>query len=252
VLARSVWRRPFVWLRRRLRWLMLNLKQAVLARLLLAERRNYMRRKQLAALLAVQYEIGPGGLAALLEDDLLCSRCLQRFLADHQVSADIPLYDFQGRYLFAAQKKIDVLTKALLRSVARGRDNELFVLLADVLELDDRLEPLLAAVKVALARHHHVMLVCPWPPGLPPALEESAADANPRLPGWLSQVNDSPMLHALLRRTNVLRFHAAYRRVRRMFSRLGVPVIMAVQEDSVRLILDRLERLRAMERGVRA
>src|SRR5439155_358262 len=79
----------------------------------------------------------------------------------------LPLYDARGRYLFAAPRKVEVLAGALLRAVGKGRDNELFVLLADLLELDDHLAPLLAAVKVAVARHHQIMVVCPWPPGIP-------------------------------------------------------------------------------------
>lgn len=251
IVARTLWRRPGVWLRRRVRWTLLNIKQAILGRLLPGARRNYARRKQLAGLLSARYGFGAGGLAALLEDDYLCSRCLQRFLAEHQTPADLPHYDFQGRYLFAAANKIKVLTRALLTAVAHGRDNELFVLLADVLELDDKLEPLLAAVKVAIARHHHVMLVCPWPHGLPPAPAEAAEASGAELPGWLARVNDSLVLDGIVRQANMLRYHNAYRRVRRQFSRLGVPVLMATQEDSVRLILDRLEQLRAVERGVR-
>ncbi|MFX9065594.1 hypothetical protein ABTN38_19505, partial [Acinetobacter baumannii] len=63
--------------------------------------------------------------------------------------------------------KIEVLSGALLRAVSQGRDNELFVLLADLLELTEHLGPLLRAVKVALARHHQVMVVCPWPVDVP-------------------------------------------------------------------------------------
>jgi hypothetical protein len=58
-------------------------------------------------------------------------------------------------------------------------------------------------------------------------------------------------LRTALNRAAVLRFHRAYYRVRRTFARLGVPVLCARDEDSVRLILERLERLRTQERGVR-
>ncbi len=58
-----------------------------------------------------------------------------------------------------------MLASALLRAVGQGRDNELFVLLADLLELDDALDPLLKAVRVAVSRHHQVVLVAPWPAG---------------------------------------------------------------------------------------
>ena len=101
---------------------------------------------------------------------------LQRFLAEHQVPYSLPLYDRQGRYLFAAPEKVDVLAQALVRAVGKGHDNELFVLLADLLELEARLDPLLKAVKMTISRHHQVLVVCPWPPGVPPP---GAEDPSP-------------------------------------------------------------------------
>src|SRR5439155_6570346 len=56
-------------------------------------RRLYAWRKRLAALIAVRYRLAVGALALLLEDDAACARWLQRFLADHQVPYEVPLYD---------------------------------------------------------------------------------------------------------------------------------------------------------------
>src|SRR6185437_11687241 len=92
-----------------------------------------------------------------------------------------------GRYLFAAPEKVPVLAQALLRAVGKGRDNELFVLLVDLLELDDYLEPILRAVSVALGRHHQVILLCPWPPGLAPPPSSRIVKANdppPAIHDW--------------------------------------------------------------------
>ena len=110
-------------------------------------RRMARYRKQLAALLSVRYGLAPGGLSALLEDDDAFALLAQRFLGEHQLPYTLPLYDRDGRYLFAAPGKVSVLATALLRAVGKGRDNELFVLLADLLELDDALDPLLKAVR---------------------------------------------------------------------------------------------------------
>src|SRR5262249_51914575 len=135
-------------------------------------RREYRWRKQLSALLSQRHGLGPGGLATLLEDDQLLGVDLQRFLTEPHVPIPLPLYDEQGRYLFASPGKVDALAAALLRAVGKGHDNEMFVLLADLLELSDHLAPLLRAVKVTLARHHQVIIVCPWPPGMPPPGKE--------------------------------------------------------------------------------
>jgi uncharacterized protein (DUF58 family) len=201
-------------------------------------------RKQLAALLSEKYGLAPGGLGTLLEDDEAFVSCLQRFLAEHQVPYPLPLYDRRGRYLFASPGKVGVLAKALLRAVGRGHDNELFVLLVDLLELPHQLGPLVRAVKVTLARHHQVLLICPWPPGVPPP---SVAKPTASIP-WVSRQAD---LQTAMHQATTERLHGAYHRLRRSFARMGVPLVCAASGDPVRLILDRLQRLRALGRGGR-
>ncbi len=201
-------------------------------------------RKRLAALLAVRHGLGNGGLEALLEDDDLFTLQMQQFLAEHQVAYNLPLYDAQGRYLFAAPEKLPILGKALLRAVGLGRDNELFVLLADLLELDEHLEPLLQAVRVARGRHHQVILVCPWPGNLhlpvatggpPVETERQASRPSPREGTW-----------RLLSEASQRSYQAAYQRVRRRFAALGVPVVCAADDEGVPLILQRIDQLRGV------
>jgi uncharacterized protein (DUF58 family) len=194
-------------------------------------------RKQLAALLSARDGLAPGGLSALLEDDDAFALLVQRFLGEHHVPYTLPLYDREGRYLFAAPGKVPVLASALTRAVGRGRDNELFVLLADLLELDDALDPLLKAVRVAVSRHHQVIVVVPWPAGM--RLPEDEPEDEEELSGTL---------HALLGRATTRRFHRAYHRVRRTFTRLGVQVVCAASGEAAPLILERIKRLRAAGR----
>jgi uncharacterized protein (DUF58 family) len=208
-------------------------------------RRKHARwRKQMAALCALRHGPIPGGIEALLQDDDLFSLHLQQFLGEHQVPCFVPLYDEQGRYLFARPEKVTVLARALLQAAARGRDNELYVILADLLELDDHLDPLLQAVRVALGRHHQVIVVCPWPQGVPLPDED-----NPRRPRHLDNLRDLRSTLACRHLLTDLAFahiHSAYARIRRTFARLGVQVICAQSEESVPLILNRLERIRSM------
>jgi uncharacterized protein (DUF58 family) len=204
-----------------------------------AQRRLLRWRKKLAGLLSVRYGLAPGGLGMLLEDDERMGTYLQRFLAEHHVPYPFPFYDRDGRYLFATPNKVTVLANALLRAVARSHDNELYVLLADLLELPDALEPLLRAVKVALARHHRLLVVCPWPPGVPAPSEETTREGDK-----VTRRQADEDLQALLERTTTARFHRAYDHVRRTFGRLGVPVVCAQSGDPARLILERLDMLR--------
>jgi uncharacterized protein (DUF58 family) len=214
------------------------------ARLLFPQRRRLQRwRKQLAALLSVRYGLAPGGLGLLLEDDDLFSLHLQRFLAEHHVPYSLPLFDRKGQYLFSSPAKVDVLARQLTRAVARSHDNELFVLLVDLLEIPEHLGPLFRAVKVALGRHHQVMVICPWPPGLPPPPRR----AGPSLLGALQGGSDQPIaLAELLRQATTLRFHEAFQRLRRSFARIGVPVLCAQDKDPAALIVERLDRLRTV------
>jgi uncharacterized protein (DUF58 family) len=220
-----------------------NLAANALPLLFSPRRRRLARwRKQLAALLSERYGLAPGGLARFLEDDQQFVLYLQRFLAEHQVPYPLPLFDPQGRYLFASPNKVKVLAAALLRAVGKGRDNELFVLLVDLLELPEHLEPLLKAIRVTLARHHQVMLICPWPPGIvPPGSEKSKAAK-----GW-ALVKADPRLAVHQATTD--RLHQAFAKLRQTFARLGVPIVCAASGDPVRLILDRLDRLRSLGLG---
>jgi uncharacterized protein (DUF58 family) len=203
-------------------------------------RRLFRWRKRVAAILSDRDAHGSGGLSRLLEDDQALQSRLQEFLAEHHVPYPLPLYDAEGRYVFASPGKVQVLADALLRTVGRGRDNELYVLLVDLVELDGWLDPLLRAVKVARARHHQVMLVCPWPPGAtPPKKIAETLVVDPNSP--------DETLEALTHR----RWLRGYLRVRRTFTRLGVPVLAAADKDVPRLILERLDRLRSMGMGSR-
>ncbi len=207
-------------------------------------------RKRLAALLSVRYGLAPGGLELLLQDNECFALYLQRFLAEHQVPFAPPLYDARGRFLFASPAKVGVLAAALTRAVGRSHDNELYVLLADLLELGDHLDPLLRSVRVALARHHQVIVVCPWPPGVPPP------DARTERDGETGR-KDAPSVAPALRKDSVeqalkevtaRRYHRAFRQVRQTFARLGVAVLCAESGEPVRLILERLDRLRGAGR----
>jgi hypothetical protein len=235
-------------------------------------RRLYRWRKQLAALLSVRYGLAPGGLALLLEDDDRLASYLQRLLAEHQVPYLSPLDDRQGKHVHlpSTAGKVEVLAKALLRAVGRGHDNELFVLMADLLDVREpkkgpdllqsrgltpfsarHLGPLLQAIKVARARHHHVLVVCPWPAGVPRASFKTTGD-RPQATGPAPQAPEACSLKAvgaglslrLLDQNTAQKLHHAFHDVKQELARIGVPVVCARGEDPVAMILQRLDRLR--------
>jgi uncharacterized protein (DUF58 family) len=216
-----------------------------------AHHRAYRWRKQLAAIMAVRYDLGPGGLALLLEDDTACGQYLQRFLAEHQVTHPYPLYDGTGRYLFRAPEKFRVVADALMAAVARGKDNELFVLLADLFEGGPELARLERAVCVARARHHQVLVICPWPAAVPLPPRPAATLDPAERPRGHSLPEPTWQLDDIVLRAATLRLHQAYSAVRQTFARLNVPVLCAADDDTVDIVLYRMQRLRVRERGVR-
>jgi hypothetical protein len=131
----------------------------------------------------------------------------------------------------------------LTRAIARSHDNELFVLQVDLLEIPEHLGPLFRAVKVALGRHHQVIVVCPWPPGLPPPPRHAGQPTF----GPTQAAGDQPIaLAEVLRQATTWRFHEAFLRLRRNFARIGVQVLCAQHEDPAALIVERLDRLRTV------
>ncbi|GIW81258.1 MAG: hypothetical protein KatS3mg105_3065 [Gemmatales bacterium] len=119
---------------------------------------------------------------------------------------------------------MEVLAKALLRAVRLGHDNELFVLLFDGAFADPGdLEKLERAVQVAVGKHHQVMVVCPL---------ASTADGTPLESSHQRQTESEQALHRLKSR----------------FARFHVPVVSARRDDSVRLILNRIDQLRMVTR----
>jgi uncharacterized protein (DUF58 family) len=196
--------------------------------------RKHRWRKRLAALFAVRYKLGPGGVGLLMNDQPAFERMARQFLADHQVSCPLALVDEQGRSPFALPPKVDVLAKALMQTVARGQENELFVLMVDLLDLVDHLEPLLRAVRMARARHHQVLVVVPWPAGVPK-------------PGEKEPLLTPTSLQTDLFRAQALRLADAYESLQRAFLKRGVPVLCAAQYDVVPLILRRIQHLRGWQ-----
>jgi uncharacterized protein (DUF58 family) len=230
-------------------------------------KRELIRRKQLCALFAVQDGTGAAGIERLLHDDREYGERVGWFLQQHQLRMPVPLYDEQGRYRFRCAGKAHVLGVAMVRAVSRARDNELFVLLADLAELGDDIAPVLRAARMARARHHQVMVIIPWPGDVPPPDDGRPGNgtahddrpAEPAPPPWEKPkkpakgakkkspgaIRESRLLKAV--QASVTRqYHDAFRRLRRSLGRVGATVVRVNDGDPVRLILERLDRLRGM------
>ena len=210
------------------------------------------KRKQLAALFCLQDGTGPDGIERYVHDDEVYAERVAAFLQHHQLRCPVPLYDEAGRYRFKCARKADVLAGEIVRAVGRARDNELYVVLADLAELGADLEPLVKACRVARARRHHVMVIVPWPADVPPPDETPAAATGAAPPKKKRHPDDldPSVRHKRISKIvldNLTRqYHEQFRTMRRALARVGATVMRVNDGDPVRLVLDRLDRLRGM------
>ena len=193
------------------------------------------RRKQLAATYALIDGSGPAGIERYLNDDEAFAARTNRFLAEHRTPPPVELYDAAGAYRYRSAGKVAALATALTRAVGRAHDNELYVVHADLVELADDLGTLLAAVRVARGRHHHVVVLVPWPADMP-TTDVAEPPARSKAAGLT--------LGAVVRAAVVRQHHRRYAALRAALAAAGASVVRVGDGDSVRLVLDRLDRLR--------
>jgi uncharacterized protein (DUF58 family) len=205
------------------------------------------RRKQLAALFCLQDGTGPDGVERYVHDDEAYAARCAAFLEHHRLRTPVPLYDDQGRYRFKCARKADVLAYEVVRAVGRARDNELYVVLADLAELGDDIEPLVKAFRVARARRHHVMVIVPWPADVPspdagPEPEEPRKKRRRPHPDDLDPELRHKRITKIVRENLTKQYHESFRRMRKALTGAGATVMRVNDGDPVRMVLERLDR----------
>lgn len=204
------------------------------------------RRKNLATILAAQERLEPGAVSRLRFDDEYFSHHAQQFLARHRVPFPRPLFSEKGEYLYACPGKIEVVARQLLRQVAHGKDNELFVLVLDLLELPADWGPLLKAIRVARSRHHQIVVVTPWPMGIPvPAAGEWNDESMAELDPLYRRFQDPAIA---IKRLDLIRFRNAHDRLREELRRIGLPLLNLMGRENVDFVLRQLDQLRMAPR----
>ncbi|MFO0911723.1 MAG: DUF58 domain-containing protein [Pirellulales bacterium] len=182
-------------------------------------------------------------LSQLIAFDDRLGLYLQRFLYEQQVPYLGPLYGDDGKALLADPSKPDQLARLVTHAVAHARDNELLVLMADLADLEDRLAGLEQAVKLAVARHHRVILLTAWPPDTPTKLA-GPLDAAQSTPDLMT-LGDPYRFAQFARQTELARRTTLLESLRQRFGRFRVPVVAATLDDAPQLILQQAELLRA-------
>jgi uncharacterized protein (DUF58 family) len=194
-------------------------------------RQRMQRRMRLAALVAQLYDLPPDAPVRMMYHDRLMARQLQRLLMDSGFAWVQPIVPRRGREIHDWHGKFDTLTESLTRAIARGRDNELFILLVDLVDYVGKLGKLAHAIRVARARHHRVIVICPWPDEEPPNFDEDAKDRF---------INPSDIM-GLLKRSERARLNAAAIRLRSELRRIGVPLAFTFGKESLLMVMSQAE-----------
>ncbi|MGZ0169148.1 MAG: DUF58 domain-containing protein [Planctomycetales bacterium] len=193
------------------------------------KRLERFRRTRLAVVLTELYSLPADQPQNLIFDNAhMASQC-QRFLIDAGYGWTWPVVDRRRNEVHDWHGKFEVLTSALTRVVTRSHDHELFVLLVDLLDHPDPPGRLADAIRLARARHHRVVVICPCPDDCRPgSLDNGEVMLNRGLTGLLSQAERA-------RRVN------SAEKLQRTLRRLGVPVAFASDGRAVQLVLSEAE-----------
>jgi len=192
------------------------------------------KRKQLGALFASLDGDTPAAIERYIYDDEFFAARADKFLLSHRIQSTPQMYDAKGNYRFLGKEKVHVLADAIVRSVGVARDNELYVILADLVELSGHLDRLLSAVRAARARHHQVLVLLPWPADVPsPHEPREKRDRGARL--TITKLVEDALIDGYLSRFDA---------VRTALVKSGANVFRFDEDDPVQLILQRLEQIR--------
>ncbi|MFT5525013.1 MAG: hypothetical protein ACI9HK_002979 [Pirellulaceae bacterium] len=193
-----------------------------------ASRYRRRQRQQLATLFCELYELPADGPTRLQQDNPVMAKYAQQFLLDAGCAPSYSVFGSSESH----QKKMDILTTELVNSVTRGRDNEIFVLLVDLLDHREGLEQLTRTIRVATARHHRVMVICPRPS----RPSQTHQDALNTLDG--SNVED------LVLRGELIRLAAAEQTIKHEIRKCGASIAFADDPKATALVLAQAELIR--------
>lgn len=129
-----------------------------------------------------------------------------------------------------AHLNMEILGQAVSKELTVAKDNEVFVILADAINCGQNLHKLIRPLKLALAKHHRVLFVCPSTTMVRP--KQSVVRAK--------SYETTELLHA----AETIRARNATAQLKRDLGRLGIPIGMSGSKDSIRMVLDEIETAR--------
>ncbi len=207
------------------------------------KRRALYQRTLLAGVLTELYGKTPVQLLELVHDDALMAIAAQQFLVDAGLSWMEPLLQTRSRGFHDGMATMEMFSKAITEAVANARDNEVYVVMANLLECATNISHVLPAVKLALARHHRVVFVCPTPTFRRPTSGTQLAKASAgeavvaQSADVVSDKLPKPTAEELLAQAEDIRAKELATRLQRALRRIGAAVTLSGEEEAIRLVL---------------
>lgn len=195
------------------------------------KRQALYRRSKLAAAIAELHGLTPLQQVEMIHDDQFMAAQARQLLTRAGVAWMDPMIKARTRSFNDGLATMELLGKAISRSVLRARDNEVYVVFANLLECATNISRLLPALKMAIARHHRVMIVCPT--------------ATFQRPDSLPELNADSTTADMLLRAEQLRTRELSNRLTRSLRRIGATCSLSGQEQAIPMIFSETELARS-------
>lgn len=180
-------------------------------------------RFQIAGVVAEVFDLSPKEHVECIHDNSKLANFLHLFLHNAGMPWMAPMIVAPPDPAAGGLQRMLILSDAMGKAIAHARDNEVFVVLADLLSCAPNLNQLLRVVKLALAKHHRVAFVCPTTTFLRPTAEivepKSSSVRDLMLAAEQSRVRDLAM------------------QMKRELVRLGVSVSFAGEQNAIQMII---------------
>lgn len=227
-------------------------------------RRQLKQRRQLATVISEGRKNSPTEFLELVHNPACLLQATQGWLREQ----GLPLHDPKGAQPVSdeqAENNFSRLSQELSKVLSLAKDNEVFVLAADIMqiqrhrqfdlqriesepsepELPTELDTLLATVKVALARHHRVVFLCPTAqPNSLAALGEPAASAPRTLRKRKGRKNKAAELKEVASDVQSLILRKSMRDIQRKLRGIGAAISFVEQTDVLDHILSEIDFVR--------
>ncbi len=184
-------------------------------------------RYRMAGVLAEVFDLNPNEQVECIHDETKLAYYLHLFLHEAGMPWMAPMIVAPPDPAAGAQQRMQLLGDAMSKAIAHARDNEVFVVLADLVGCAPNLNQLLRVVKLAIGKHHRVAFVCPTSTFLRPESEI----VEPK----------SGSVQDLMFAAEQARVRDLAQQMKRDLVRLGVAVSFAGERSAIQMIIAEMD-----------